>query len=226
MVSKLKLIGVLVLALVLALIVREVFPKTQVEVVPEIVTRWDTVPDTSFVEIEVSSPPDTIEVVRTVTVTEPDTVRVTPELSPIVGATKVVARGVNPGDTLLVEGFKMEPGDSAGVFIKRRWQANIFVRGPLESLDLGTLPPRATFFEPASADPDACGTKVLFVTVPVCSPMLLVGVDYQLAPPPIGVFPITAWGRADVAIVSKRIRVGLTGHTALAGVFAGVSYRF
>lgn len=220
--DKIKWIGIAALVLVAAFSLRELWPKERVvHTPPEIVTVYDTVAVDSFIPVEVPVPVPGPEITRTVTVTEVDTVEVTPELPSIFGATRIRMAGMEWGDTLSIQGFQLEP-DSTGSLLRREWRADYFITGPLEAIAVDSVPPVVTFASFEEEDPDRCPSLLRIVPLP-CDPGVTVGAMYLLTPP--GSFPLSAYGLADVAFGSKRIRVGLLVTSDLHS-FLTVGYRF
>ena len=149
--AKTTLLLALGLAIVGALMLRSLFPRTVVGV-PRIVTQYDTVRvvdfDTAWVE-RVRSETTTVNVVERVTVTMPETVYVVPAIRAIT----TVAMGKRVGDSTRIGGFEFEPLDSG--YVHRSWQALVYTAGPLRTLWLDEAgKPQLTFYDPI---PKACG---------------------------------------------------------------------
>lgn len=223
--DKIKLAIVLIVAIVLALAVREIWPKEKlVHTDPEIVTVWDTVSDTAFVQVEVPVEVPGPEVIRTVIVTEVDTVPVTPELPSIFGITRIRVAGRGWGDTVSVQGFSLEV-DNTGNLLRREWRAEYFAMGPIEAVVVDSIPARIVFFPIEEEDPNRCPFLLNVIPMP-CDPAFTAGGMYQLVP--TSTFPFSVFGLGDVAFGSKRIRAGVLTllTTSDLYVFLTVGYRF
>ncbi len=140
--NKLNLFVLIVLMAGAAIAVRELFPKTNTitNVVPQIVTQYDTV--------EVYISPDTIEVVTTDTVniilreTFFDTTLINvacdPEERPEIYPVLTLRMGENFGDTSIVETFSLRTGKPT--------RSILYTPGFLTSLDITNEPtPRMNF---------------------------------------------------------------------------------
>lgn len=123
-------------------------------IVPRIRTVHDTVLqlDTAWVErVREVLRVDTINLTEVVTLTVPETVTVVPRIA------CATSLDVPPawGDSMMVGGLRIEPGDSS--YILTKWQAQYFSTGPLRSMLVDSIPPRVSFWPPPPQPERGCG---------------------------------------------------------------------
>lgn len=218
-----KYLALFIILIVLLFGFREIFPKTETVRVVNIETKVDTVPKVEFKYVELPPPPPDTLPPTIITVTEVDTVWVD-SMPPVVGATRIVARGLELGDTLDVQGFELtQDQDNPGVFLRREWRVSYFITGPLQSVAIDSVPPTVTFFDESRKDSNKCPYLLRVIPLP-CDPALEIGGGYLLEPTP-SIIPVGAWVKADAAIGNKRFRVGALATTEF-DLFVGVSFRF
>lgn len=131
---------VVVLAVALGLVFRNLFPKT-IPGVPRITTQYDTVRvlDTAWI-VRVRHDTIKVNVTERVTVTVPETVAVVPSFSGMLA----VSVGRNVGDSTLVAGLSVAPLGTS--YTTRRWEAQFYTPGPLKSLAVDSGVPRINFY--------------------------------------------------------------------------------
>lgn len=137
-----KTLGLMVLILVAAIMLRELFPKRQlVASPPRIQTVHDTVAtvDTLWLRRQVKT--DTLYLER-FSVTPPETVRIAPRLMGITGL--VVAPFL--GDSTVVQGFTLVPTDSG--YAVGQWQGQFYTTGPVRALAIVNHRPAISFGPP------------------------------------------------------------------------------
>ena len=153
-----KTIGIVLLAIAAAFIVRELFPKTKtVRTPPEIHTKWDTLEVVRMDTVEVErwrtrtrTVHDTVNLVREVVITQIDTMFV---LQPLLGMIALNAQGEEWGDSLIIRGTEIW-GDTSSIQ-RRDWRSSHFIAGPIRTIALGdSLPP---LVEHWPMPPEPCG---------------------------------------------------------------------